>query len=117
MPQQSEKDLLIDAYGAFNRRDIDAVLRNMDAYVDWPNGMEGGREHGHAAVRSYWQRQWTMVNPNVEPTSFQKMDDGRMDVTVHQVVKDMSGNLLLDEIVHHIYTIHNDLITHMEIKK
>jgi len=26
--------------------------------VDWPNGMEGGRVHGHAEVRAYWTRQW-----------------------------------------------------------
>ena len=37
--------------------------------VDWPNGMEGGREHGHAAVRDYWTRQFGLIDSHVEPLS------------------------------------------------
>ena len=55
------------AYAAFNVRDIDAVLAVMHADVDWPNGMEGGRVHGHHGVRDYWTRQWGMIDPHVEP--------------------------------------------------
>ena len=39
--------LLERTYAAFNARDVDAVLAMMHAEVDWPNGMEGGRVHGH----------------------------------------------------------------------
>ena len=52
------EELLRRAYAAFNARDIDGALALMHPDVDWPNGMEGGREHGHDAVRAYWERQF-----------------------------------------------------------
>jgi len=107
---------LAQAYSHFNKRDIDATLSKMDVEVDWPNGMEGGIEHGHAAVRNYWTRQWQVVNPHVEPIEFTLEKDGRINVTVHQVVHDLSGKLLLDQIVHHIYTFKGGLILTMEIR-
>ena len=42
-------ELLRHMYAAFNRREIDTVLAAMHPDVDWPNGWEGGRVHGHAA--------------------------------------------------------------------
>ena len=108
--------ILKEAYKHFNNRDIDATLSTMHPDVDWPNGMEGGIEHGHEAVRNYWTRQWTIVNPRVDPVQFRKLEDGRIDVTVHQVVYDIDGKLLVDQIIHHIYTIENGLIKTMEIK-
>ena len=47
-----EVALLRRAYEAFNARDIEAVLSLLQPDVDWPNVMEGGREHGHEAVRA-----------------------------------------------------------------
>ena len=35
--------------------------------VDWPNMIDGGREHGHAAVREYWRKQFETTDPRVEP--------------------------------------------------
>lgn len=107
--------LIAAAYTAFNARDIDAVLVLMQPDVDWPNGMEGGRVHGHQAVRDYWTRQWKLVDPNVIPVSMTDDAQDRTTVDVHQVVKDLSGKLLLDQIVQHIYTVQNDLIARMDI--
>ncbi|MBC7828837.1 MAG: nuclear transport factor 2 family protein [Chitinophagaceae bacterium] len=109
--------ILTNAYNAFNHRDIETVLAMMHPDVDWPNGMEGGIEHGHEAVRNYWTRQWAIINPQVKPLQFDKMDDGRMNVTVHQLVKDLSDNVLADQMIHHIYSIEEGLITRMEIKQ
>ena len=109
--------ILTNAYNAFNHRDIETALAMMHPDVDWPNGMEGGIEHGHDAVRNYWTRQWTIINPHLEPLKFDRTGDGRINVTVHQLVKDLSGKILLDEIVQHIYSIEEGLITKMEIKK
>ncbi len=50
---QTEYDVLTEAYAAFNRRDIDAVLRLMQLDVNWANGIEGGRVHGLDTVREY----------------------------------------------------------------
>jgi hypothetical protein len=46
----SAQDFLIRTYRAFNARDIDAALAVMHPEVDWPNGLEGGRVHGHARL-------------------------------------------------------------------
>jgi ketosteroid isomerase-like protein len=103
-------------YAAFNRREIDTVLAAMHPDVDWPNGWEGGRMHGHAAVRDYWMRQFKAVSSKVEPQGFRTEEDGRIVVTVHQVVHDMEGELLSDSMVEHVYSIENGLIRKMDIR-
>jgi hypothetical protein len=40
------RERLQATYAAFNARDIDAVLAQMTADVDWPNAWEGGRVQG-----------------------------------------------------------------------
>jgi hypothetical protein len=40
-----------------------------------------------------------------------------MEVEVHHVVKDREGNLLMDGMVKHIYTMEDGLIKNMEIEK
>lgn len=109
--------LIRRAYAAFNARDIDGTLATMTPDVDWPNGMEGGRVHGHDGVRAYWTRQWGMINPHVEPVSFDEEDGGRVIVGVDQVVKDLSGKVLIDRIVQHVYSLREGLICGMEIRE
>ncbi len=109
------ENFLRNTYNNFNNRNIDETLSSMHKDVAWPNGMEGGIENGHDAVRAYWTRQWQLIDPNVEPLSFAVQEDGRIDVTVNQVVRDMEGGLLSDQLVHHIYTIKDGLISGMEI--
>jgi len=110
-------ELLQRAYAAFNARDLDGALATMQPDVVWPNGMEGGVVHGHDGVRAYWTRQWDMIDPHVEAKSFKTDSDGRIVVGVHQVVRDMSGKMLLDRIVEHIYTLKDGLIQGMEIRE
>jgi hypothetical protein len=113
----NQTDLLIYLYGAFNRREVDRILPLMHPEVEWPNGMEGGWVHGREGVRAYWARQWTMLDPHVEPARFEASDDGRVVVHVHQVVRDLEGSVLLDRMVQHVYTINDGLIRHMDIKE
>jgi hypothetical protein len=115
MVRQSDRDLLIAAYANFNAREIDAVLALMHEDVDWPNGMEGGRVHGHQGVREYWTRQWAMIDPHVEPVDFRTDESGGITVTVHQVVRSLEGDLLLDQMVEHTYQIENGSIRRMDI--
>jgi hypothetical protein len=110
-----ERDLLRHAYRDFNARNIDAVLTSMHPAVEWANGMEGGHVHGKDAVRAYWTRQFGMLDPQVEPIHIERNDRGEFVVEVHQVVRDLKGNLLIDTIVYHIYRIHNGLIEGMDI--
>ncbi|MFZ3215480.1 MAG: nuclear transport factor 2 family protein [Candidatus Acidiferrales bacterium] len=109
------RDLLLSAYEAFNERDIDFVLLLMHPDVDWPNGMEGGRLRGHDAVRDYWTRQWDVADPRVQPQRFEHLDDGRILVHVHQVVRDLEGNIVLDQMVQHVYLLRDAQILRMDI--
>lgn len=111
------EDSLRNIYDAFNRRDIDAVLAKMSPDVDWPNGMEGGRVHGREAVRQYWLRQWSQINPTVEPRSFHTDAAGAIVVDVHQVIRDLAGSLLVEKMVQHVYRVENGLIESMEIRE
>lgn len=107
--------LLTTAYDRFNARDIDGVLRLMHADVDWPNAWEGGRVRGHGGIREYWTRQWAVLNPTVQPMRFRADDRGRIAVTVHQVVRDTSGNVVSDALVEHVYQLENGLIKRMDV--
>jgi len=113
----TDLDRLSNAYNAFNARDLEAALAAMHPEVDWPNGMEGGRVHGHSAVREYWTRQWSLIDPHVEPRRFSTDASGRIIVDVHQIVRDRAGNIIADQMVQHVYFIQDGLIRSMEIRK
>ncbi|HEU0301139.1 MAG TPA: nuclear transport factor 2 family protein [Longimicrobium sp.] len=110
-----DREVLRYAYAAFNARNVDAALATLHPDVVWPNGMEGGTVHGRQGVRGYWTRQWTLVDPHVEPVGFTALDDGRTAVDVRQVVRDREGGLLLDQRVRHVYRMENGLVREMEI--
>jgi SnoaL-like domain len=111
-----EREFLSFVYEAFNRRDIEPILAVMHREVEWPNGMEGGWVHGREGVRSYWTRQWGMLDPHVEPIRFEN-DGGRIVVDVRQVVRDLKGTVLLDRIVQHVYQMRDGLILRMDIRE
>ena len=115
--KEQYKNIINEAYNGFNERNIDKVLSFMHSNVHWPNGWEGGYVEGHSGVREYWTRQWKEINPNVTPISMEENESGQIVVKVHQVAKDMQGNVLFDGIVKHIYTIYDGLIKSMEIEK
>ena len=97
-------------YDAFNARDIDAVLSALAPDVDWPNAWEGGRLHGREAVRAYWTRQWSEIDPHVEPTAISKLPDGRIAVAVRQRVGDREAR------VRHVYALRDGLVTRMDVE-
>lgn len=111
-----DPEVLRYAYAAFNARNVDAALATMHPDVDWSNGMEGGRVLGHQAVREYWTRQWTLIDPHVEPLSFVTEPDGRIAVEVRQVVRDSAGALLVDQRVWHVYRMEDGRVREMEIR-
>ena len=115
--KMTDQELLINTYRAFNARDLDAVLAFMREDVDWPNGWEGGRVYGRQGVRDYWTRQWAAIDPRVEPVGFGVDNEGRVVVEVHQVVRDLDGNVIAEGMVEHVYLIEDGLIKSMEIKK
>jgi ketosteroid isomerase-like protein len=110
-------ELLMAAYAFFNERDLESALTTMHEDVDWPNGMEGGRVHGHGGVREYWTRQWGTIDPHVEPVGFESEADGRVAVTVHQTVRELNGQMLADLLLEHVYRIEDGRIRSMEIRE
>ena len=101
-------------YEAFNARDLETALSLMHDDVDWPNGWQGGRITGRDAVRDYWTGQFESINSQVEPESFTESGD-RVAVTVHQVIRDLDGNVMSDGTVKHVYTFKDGLVARMDI--
>jgi SnoaL-like protein len=95
---------------------MDGVLHAMHEDVIWANGMEGGHVRGRVGVRQYWTRQWAMIDPHVEPLEFSYGPDGEVVVEVHQVARDLDGNVLVDKLVGHILRIEDGLIRRFDIR-
>ena len=108
-------DIINKAYKGFNERDIDSVFAVMSSDIHWPKAFEGGYVIGFEAVRAYWTRQWSEINPIVKPISIHERPDGKVEVLIDQLVKDLDGKVLFDGKTKHIYTIKDDLIVSMDI--
>ena len=91
------QELIFHIYTAFNKRDIDGALAPMSADVSWPQASEG--------------------DPVVNVLEVLDRNSGVTDVKVHQLVKDLKGNVLSDTELWHCYSFTNGLIDRMEIKE
>ncbi|UPG93003.1 nuclear transport factor 2 family protein [Luteibacter aegosomatissinici] len=111
----NDEQLIHRLYDGFNRRDIEAVLGAMADDVAWANGMEGTHVHGRDAVRAYWTYQWSVIDPTVTPLSTVTAADGAVVVEVHQLVRDLEGNVLLDEPVTHAFHLRDGLVARFDI--
>jgi hypothetical protein len=89
-----EKSVIEQAYSAFNERDIDGALALMTEDVSWPKASEGGRVVGKEEIRAYWTRQWAEFDPHVDPLAITEGDEGKVRVRVHQLVKNLQGEVL-----------------------
>ena len=111
------QELISQAYSAFNQRDVDATLTLTSENVNWPKASEGGRVVGKQEVRDYWTRQWADFDPRVDVLEVVEREAGKTDVKVHQVVKNLKGDVLSDTELWHVYTIANGLIERMDMKE
>lgn len=84
--------------------------------VVWPNGWEGGVVRGREEVRAYWTRQWAEIDPMVEPVDFRQEQNGRVAVTVRQVVRHLAGTVIAQGHVVHVYRCADGLVHDMEIR-
>jgi ketosteroid isomerase-like protein len=107
--------LLRRAYGAFDRREIEAVLALLTPDVEWPNVLAGTTLRGRDAVRAYWVGQFETLDPRVEPEAFVPLGQDGVVAAVHQVVRDRDGHLLSDSRVAHAYTFRGELAARMAV--
>jgi nuclear transport factor 2 (NTF2) superfamily protein len=114
-PTPDNSLFLRHVYDSFNARDMETVLASLHEDVLWANGMEGGYVRGRDGVRSYWTRQWAMIDPHVVPVEFSKGPGGETVVRVHQAVHDLNGGLLADREVNHIFQLEDGLIKRFDI--
>jgi ketosteroid isomerase-like protein len=110
-----KKTIIEQAYSAFNRRDIDGALALMTEDVSWPKASEGGKVVGKEEIRAYWTRQWGEFDGHVEPLEITEEDGGMVRVKVHQLVKNLQGEVLWDGEVLHVFALDSDLIAAMDL--
>ncbi len=109
------RGILMQMYRAFNQRDLDAATEFLAPDVDWPNAMTGGRVHGRAAVRDYWENQWKTIDRRVEPLEIDVDGAGNARVRVHQLVRSLDGTILEDRKLEHDYTFDGAFVAKMTI--
>jgi hypothetical protein len=112
-----EEELLKRLYERFNARDLESALAAMQEDVVWANGMEGGHVYGRESIRDYWTRQWSLIDPHVEPVKFAIGPEGEVMVNVHLIVRDLKGNLLADMMVGHIFRFESGLVKRFDIRE
>ena len=111
----SNEEFLRKLYDAFNRREIETVLSMIAEDVKWANGMEGGFIYGRDNVREYWRRQFEVFSPQLEILKIETNQNERTVVIVHQIVKDLEGNIVAERTVEQIFTFDRELIKTFEI--
>ena len=111
----SNQQFLQNLYDAFNKREIETIISFMRPDVKWANGVEGGFVYGRDAVREYWTNQFKDIQAKLKTLKFETDENNRNVVTVHQIIRDLQGNLLADATVHQIFTIEDGLISLYEI--
>lgn len=109
-------ELLKRLYRLFNPRDLEGVLAYLHADVIWANGMDGGYVYGHDGVREYWTRQWAIIDPHVHPVDVQHGPVGEFVAQVHAVVRDLTGTLLTDRMVDHVFRVEDGLVRRFDIR-
>ena len=110
-----DEQVIHQIYNRFNARDMEGVFALLTDDVAWANGMEGTHVHGKDAIRDYWTHQWSVIDPHVEPLKIAKAADGSLVVDVHQVVKNLEGQTLIDEMVKHAFRLDGGRVQRFDI--
>ena len=111
-----DEQVIHQIYNGFNARDMEGVFALLTHDVAWANAMEGTHVHGKDAIRDYWTHQWSVIDPHVEPLKIAKAADGSLVVDVHQVVKNLEGQTLIDETVKHAFRLDGGRVQRFDIQ-
>jgi hypothetical protein len=75
MPRARYRNLVRQAYEAFNARSPAAALATLHEQVRWDDG-EGNMLTGHSAVRQHWEQQWSNANPHIDVIDLAETKEG-----------------------------------------
>ncbi len=76
--------------------------------------MEGGHVHGQDEVRSYWKRQWAIINPRVEPAEISPPAAGK---SLSKFIRwCVTSTAISDKRVTHVFQMRNGLIQRFDIR-
>lgn len=114
--QEQHITLLEAAYKAFNNRDINAATQLMAIDIKWPRLSKKQHIVGPESVCVYWTQQWSELNPEVKPLSYEFENENKIRVKARQIIKSADGHIIKDEIVSHRYTIAEGKILRMDIE-
>jgi hypothetical protein len=100
-PESAEVRTLRQLYSGFNERQLDTVLAMLHPAVSWPAMMNRRVVTGRDQVRRYWEAQWAIVSPTVEPLEFDQKSATECSVRVAQTIHGLDGKVIdAAEIVH-----------------
>jgi ketosteroid isomerase-like protein len=76
-------EIVRSGFAAYNRRDLDGVLKHWspDAVLDWSNsrGFEAGVYRGHGEIRAFWQRYLSAFESvRIEILDLREVKEGRL---------------------------------------
>jgi ketosteroid isomerase-like protein len=103
-------------YEAFNEGDIEAIVALMCPDVNWANPLQGGRERGHASVRSFWDRATELFDCRLQPLSIRADHRGRIVVDAYQTIRDVGGKPLAHQRMRHVFTFRGELIQRVDLR-
>ncbi|WGM39419.1 nuclear transport factor 2 family protein [Caulobacter sp. NIBR1757] len=112
---QKRRRKLEALYEAYNRRDVAAMVADLDPQAEWMDMLQGVPIKGREAIGAYWTAQFKLMDIEVSPLTFDPLPDGRMVVTAAQTMKKPDGTLWGNERVTHVITFGKDgLILRMD---
>lgn len=104
MTEDERVVVLRRAYELFNDRRVDELLALMAVDVQWPDVANSSVLRNKDALRSYWQAQFEVAHPVVEPERFMSAGQDVVAV-VNQRVTDHAGAVIVPaHVVYHRYT-------------
>lgn len=111
------KILIQQAYAAFNTCDTPTLLAMLHPQVRWAKTQQGDYMTGPDEVLQHWRKLWQEIDVNDEPTDIRELTDGRLEVAVHQVVKNKQGNTISEGSLKVLYAFQDGQIQQMDFEQ
>jgi hypothetical protein len=68
-------------------------------------------------LREHWREQFREADPRIEVTGISESSDGRVEAQVRQIVRKPDGNGVSEDWLVHVFTIADDRIRRMDVKR